>query len=144
MDRAKLLALVNKIRAAGYSRNTETVLSVEDYFDGNDEPHASVLANAGMAVSSQELRDFLLSIRAKQCVQDVWVRVYEFEDALEFGDAWISSDTVFVATTARGDEVREWFAHLRPSVVREETDLARFNNLPPVSSGFRLIAVWWD
>ncbi len=100
MDRSKLLALLNKNKTAGYSYDTETVLRIEEYFDGNDEAYSNICANSINPPSAQALKGYLLAIRAKPSVSDVFVRVYEIEDALAFNDAWIGSDTVFVVTTA--------------------------------------------
>ena len=144
MDRTKLLALVDKIKAAGYSYDTETVLTIEEYFDGNDEAYENICANNEKPPSTQVMQDFLLSVRAMPSVSDVFVRVYGFEDAVAHQDAWINSDTVFVITSASDIEVEEWFRQLTPSEVSEETRLGRFNNLPAIPEGFRLVAVWWD
>ena len=144
MDRPKLLALVDKIKAAGYSYDTETVLTIEEYFDGNDEAYSNICANNADPPSAQRLQEFLLSIRAKPSVSDVFVRVCEFEDALAHEDAWIGSDTVFVITSESVGEVEEWFTPLTPSTVSEEVRLGRFNNLPVIREGSRLVAVWWD
>jgi hypothetical protein len=144
MDRSKLLLLVDKIKARGYSYNRETVLTIEEYFDGNDEAYSTICANNARPPSAQALREYLLAIRAKPSVSDVLVLVYEFEDALEYQDTWITSDTVYVITSASVREVEEWFRPLTPSDVSEETRLARFNNLPVIGEGSRLVAVWWD
>ena len=144
MDRAKLLKLVDKIRAAGYSCDSETVLTVEEYFDGYDEQPPNICANTGLALTSRELRDILSRIESKVCVTRVLVRVYEFEDALQYSDSWVSSDMVFVVTTASVDEVQAWFESLLPTSVGIEMDLSRFNNFPAVPEGSRVIYVQWD
>ncbi len=143
MDRSKLLVLVDKIKASGYSRGTETILTVEEFFDGNDEAY-SICVNNGSPPSTQEMQEYLLAIRAKPSVSDVLIRVYDFEDALASEDTWITSDTVFVITSASVSDVEEWFRPLTPSNVSEETRLGRFNNLPVIENGSRLVAVWWD
>ena len=144
MDRSKLLALVDKIKALGHSFGTETVLTIEEYFDGNDEAYSTACANNAHPLSAQTLQTYLLAIRAKSSVYDVLVRVCDIEDAIACQDAWIGSDTVFVITSASDIEVEEWFRQLTPSGVSEETRLGRFNNLPAIPEGFRLVAVWWD
>jgi len=144
MDRTKLMRLVDKIKAAGYSNETETVLTLEEYFDGNDERCSMICANTGNQPSAQSLREFFDAIRAKPSVRDVLVRVYDFEDALEFQDSWINSDAIYVITSSSIANVGEWFMPLAPSEIYEEKDLKPFNNLPPMPDSYRLIAVWWD
>jgi len=144
MDRSKLFTLIDKIKRAGYSYDTETVLTIEDFFDGNDDVCSSICANIADRPSTAVLRDFLLAVRERTCVSDVLIRVYEFEDALASQDTWITSDTVYVISSASVSEVHDWFRPLSPSAIGEESELSRFNNLPDVPEGARVIAVWWD
>ena len=144
MDRSKLLRLVQKIKACGHAYDTETVLTIEEYFDGNDEAYSDICANNVSPPSTQALREYLLAIQAKPSVSDVFIRVCGFEDALEYQDSWIRSDTVFMVTSASISEVEEWFRPLTPSSISVETRLSRFNNLPAIGKGSRLVAVWWD
>jgi len=144
MDREKLLILIEKIKGLGYSYDTETVLTLEEYFDGNTEEYSTLCANTGHAPRANVLKAFLLNIRNKSSVKDVLMRVYDYEDALQFNDCWISTDTVFVITTAKNTEVEEWFVSLEPSEIYEEHDVSSFNNLPDIRSGYRLLGVWWD
>jgi hypothetical protein len=139
-----LMLLIEKVKTIGYSYDSETVLTLEEYFDGNDQRCDSICANTENQPSARELQEFLLAIRAKPSVHEVLVRVYDFGDALRFQDAWIISDTVFVITNASVSEIEDWFRPLTPSDVYEEKNLDEFNNLPFIPKGFCLIAVWWD
>jgi hypothetical protein len=43
-------------------------------------------------------------------VSGVFVRFYDYLDALEFEEAWVGSDTVCVITSAELAQVQGWFA----------------------------------
>ena len=144
MDREKLLKLVAKIDAAGTSNDTETVLTLDEYFDGNTETYSNLCANTGRSPSADELLDFLRRIEERDGVAQVLIRVYDYRDALESDDCWINTDSVFLVTDVGLDEIRAWFAPLKYSDVYEERDVTNFNNLPPIPEGHRVVGVWWD
>jgi hypothetical protein len=144
MDRQKLAELIAKIDAVCKSQDKETVLTLDEYFDGNTEEHSTLCANNGKPPSSEELWRFLRGIQDKKEVSQVLVRVYDYCDAIEYGDCWINADTVFVVTTASVDAVGVWFTPLQCTDIFEETDLTTFNNFPSVPHGFRVVGVWWD
>ena len=83
MDRGKLLKLVAKIDAAGKSNDTETVLTLDEYFDGNTETCSNLCANTGRSPSAEKLREFLRRIEERDGVAHALVRVYDYQDALE-------------------------------------------------------------
>lgn len=144
MDREKLLKLVAKIDAAGKSNDTETVLTLDEYFDGNTETYSNLCANTGRSPSAEELREFLRRIEQRDGVAHVLIRVYDYQDALESDDYWINTDTVFLVTNVGLNEIKTWFDPLMYSEVYEEKDLTNFNNLPPIPAGHRVVGVWWD
>jgi len=148
IDQAKKMVLIRKIRRVRSQthkgKEKEIVLSLEDYFDNDTSGCCTILANTRNPLSGPAFRDFLASIDAKPEVSKVLIRFYSYEDALDFDDAWINSDTVYVSTSASASEVQTWFDALEPSAVEEVTDRSGFANLPSLPDGHALLAVWWD
>lgn len=148
IDQAKKVALIRKIRRVQSQthrgKEKEIVISLEDYFDGDNSEHCPILANTGISLSAPALHDFLAKVAAKPDVSNVLIRFYDYEDALNFDNMWINSDTVFVSTTASATEVEKWFEPLEPTSVQGESNLADFANLPSIPDGHALFAVWWD
>jgi hypothetical protein len=144
MERDRLLKLIAKIESIGLSHDRETVLTLDEYFDGNTEEYATLCANTSRPISAAELWQFLRRIQGKEDVAHVLIRVYDYEDALADGDCWINTDTVLLVTSASVETVRAWFQSLMFSDVYEEMDLTQYRNLPQVPSGYRVVAVWWD
>jgi hypothetical protein len=148
IDQSKKIALIRKIRRIQHGtpsgKAREIVLSLNDYFDGDTSEYCTILANTNEPLSSQEFHRFLQGIAAKPEVSHVLIRFYDYDSALDYDDAWINSDTVFVCTAASTAEVENWFSAVQPSSVYEERDLEEFANLPTMPSSYGLIAVWWD
>lgn len=146
MDQHKKLSLIRKIRKVEDSnpKGKEILISVDDYFDGNDENCCNILANTCNLVSAKEFESFLNNLKKKNNVYDIFIRFYDYEDAIDFDDSWVNSDTIFVVTSAKENDVKEWFEYYSPSEVRKQTELGEFANLPSVPIGYDLISVWWD
>ena len=148
IDQSKKLALIRKIRRIQShtqgGKEKEVVLSLNDYFDGDTSECCAILANTTKQLSSEACRHFLDGIASRPEVPHILIRFYDYEDALDFDDSWINSDTVFISTSASLTEVNEWFNPLEPTTVEEVIDTKGFANLPAVPSGHRLFAVWWD
>lgn len=135
-DRENLQA---KIAAQGV-RAGEIVVSLEDFFTGNDDL-GSIGCNLGdaqppIATFYQVLRD----IRARQGVQDVLVRVCEFDDP----SSWPYSDTVYVLARAPIEEVQQWLASLMPTDVYAEWMYGPPPKAPGLKPGVTPYSVWWD
>lgn len=146
MDQLEKLNLIRQIRKieSHYPCGKEILISIDDYFKGNDESHCSILANTSVNLSSKEFETFLRNLKSKDNVEDIFIRFYDYKDAIDYDDAWINSDTVFVITSADVEEVRIWFQEVQPSSIDEETCLNEFANLPSIPEKYRIIDVWWD
>jgi hypothetical protein len=135
-DRERLVA---KIVAQG-ARAGDVVVSLEDLFNGNNDP-GSIGCNLG-ADQPTMLQFFVLLrvIRDKQEVQDVLVRVCEFDSPA----SWPYSDTVYILTSAQLDEVQQWVSPLKPDEVHGEWMYGAPPNAPELSTGIKPYSVWWD
>lgn len=146
MDQSEKFNLIKKIQEieSQCTREKEILISLDDYFRGNDENNCIILANTSVNLSSKEFEKYLRALKRKDNVMDIFIRFYDYEDASCYEDAWINSDTVFVITSADIQEVKSWFQELEPSSVDEEMYLNEFVNLPYIPWGYRIINVWWD
>lgn len=146
MDQSEKFNLIRKIQEieSQCTCKKEILISLNDYFRGNDEDNCIILANTSVNLSSKEFEKFLRALKRKDNVMDVFIRFYDYEDAVCYEDAWINSDTVFVITSADIQEVKSWFQELEPSSVNEEMCLNKVVNSPYIPEGYRIINVWWD
>jgi hypothetical protein len=144
IDQAKKNRLISHIKGLQSSGAGEILLTPEDYFDGYEAMHCTICANNWNSVSTSAFRARLADIAARPDVKGVFIRFYEYEDALQDASCWIGSDSVYLVTSATLDSVKEWFADFEASDVWEERVLAGFANLPRIPNDNRLVAVWWD
>lgn len=134
-------ALIAKIEAQGaQSTDTEIAVSLEDFFQGNDDL-GSIGCNLGdeQPPISQFFR-ILTKIRSKSEVQDVLVRIYEYDDP----DSWPYADTVYIITSASLEQVKQWIYELQPGEVNPGWMYGRPAAAPKVLAGMTPYSVWWD
>jgi len=146
MNQLRKLDLIRKIRKvkSRNPRGKEILISIDDYFKGNDEKICNILTNTLNDISSAEFEMFLRGVTNLVGVSNVYIRFFDYEDALDFDDSWINSDTVYIVTKANIDEVEGWFNKFQPSDIYRKSDLNEFANLPCIEEGFNVIGVWWD
>jgi hypothetical protein len=144
IDQNKKRLLIEHIDRLAAATAQEIMLDVDLYFDGYDEPQCTICANNRVQISTSDFCQRLKHIQARNDVDGVFVRFYEYQDALEFEQCWIGSDSVYVITSANIDLVKEWFADFEVSDVWEETKLKKFMNLPEIPCGHSIYAIWWD
>ena len=115
------------------------LLSLEEFFDGNDVVGSIGCNLPGEPLPSQ-LRSVLDSLARRPDVMDVRVRISAFDDP-----DWPFADTVFLMTTAKPQEVAEWFPEdLAPDETWEgfhEDETYEPYTTPP---GCKVVACWWD
>ncbi len=118
----------------------EVVVTLEDFFLGNTD-RGSIGCNLGADQPEiSEFYDVLLEIRSKPEVQDVLVRIYEYDDP----SSWPFTDTVYILTSARMQQVREWVAPLKPDEVYAEWMYGAPPKAPRLASNMIPYSVWWD
>lgn len=137
--RENLVAKIEAQRAAS-EPDGELVVSLEDFFTGNDDL-GSIGCNLGDDQPSiQDFFETLKEIRSKPQVQDVLVRIYDYDDPA----SWPYTDTVYVLTSAPLDEVEEWVAPLHPDEVHVEWMYGKPGAAPEMKKGVTPFSVWWD
>jgi len=143
IDQTKKKALIEHIKERQKFNDGEILLAPDLYFDGYDDKQCTVCANVGPFTTSH-FASRLREVGQRPDVSAVFIRFYEYADAEEFEDSWIGSDSAYLVTSASLEAVRDWFADLEVSDVRDESDLTKFPDLAQIPDGFRLVAVWWD
>ncbi len=144
INQIKKRALIEQIKRLETAGEKEILLSPDLYFDGYDDSHCTICANNSKPISASQFHARLREIQKRPEVSAAFVRFYDFSDAEECEDIWISSDSIYVVTTADLETVRDWFSDFEVSDVWIESDLSKFIGLPNIQNGSKLIAVWWD
>ena len=120
--------------------SAEIVVSLEDFFNGNDD-----LGSIGCNLGSEqqpvaEFHRVLKNIRSRPEVQDVLVRICDYSDPT----SWPFSDTVYIITRADLATVREWVAPLLPDEVDAEWMYEKPLAAPALDSAMTPYSVWGD
>ena len=133
--------MIAKIEAQGApSPDSEVVVSLEDFFTGNDDL-GSIGCNLGDEQPPiSEFYRVLKVIRSRPEVQDVLVRIYEYDDP----SSWPYTDAVYIITSAPPEKVAEWVAPLKPDEVHPEWMYGKPPAAPEAESGMTPHTVWWD
>src|SRR5262249_26693185 len=137
-DRAKLIA---KTEAQGPPSGThEIVVSLEDFFIGNTD-RGSIGCNLGeQQPPISEFYRVLRDIRSKPNVQDVLVRIYDYNDPT----SWPYTDTIYIITSAPQKEIETWVSPLLPDEVHAEWMYGKPAAAPEPKPGMTPYSVWWD
>ncbi|MEX1233185.1 MAG: hypothetical protein WEB58_23240 [Planctomycetaceae bacterium] len=137
-DRKRLIAKIDAQSSPGKLR--EIVVSLEDFFVGNNDP-GSIGVNLGQDQPPiVEFHRVLSEIRAKPNVQDVLVRIYDYDDPT----SWPYTDTVYIISSAPLATVQEWVNPLLPDEVHAEWMYGKPPAAPEIQSGMTPYSVWWD
>jgi hypothetical protein len=144
IDQAKKSALIKHIKRQKVLSDKTLLLAPDLYFDGYDDAQCTICANNSKPVSTSKFAARLYDIQNRPDVSALFVRFYDFSDAEDCEDIWISSDSVYVVTAADLETVREWFSDFQVSDVWAENDYSKFVGLPKIPNDSKLVAVWWD
>jgi hypothetical protein len=135
-DREQLLASIT----AQNARPGDIIVSLENFFTGNDD-RGSIGCNLGKEQPTiSKFYEVLRDIRARPEVQDVLVRVCEFDDP----SSWPYTDTVYILTSASLDQVQQWMAPLKPDEIYSEWMYGAPPKAPSLDPTVTPYSVWWD
>lgn len=130
--------LVEKIYSIGYPEN-EIVVSLEDFFDGNND-RASIRPNIHIdQPSPQEFYQKLSELKKSEKVEDILIRIQDVEDL-----DWPFTDTVYIISELTMEELKAKLTDLKPDEIYEEWMYGKPINTPEIKSEFSIFSVWWD
>jgi hypothetical protein len=142
--------LFQKIGTLGYSvpdwkyKVFIPVVSIEDFFDGNDEPD-SIAVNLEPHPGPEFFRKRLSAIRKRADVQDVLLDIYHIDESDEGEPHWPSPECVYATTSASEEQVEKWNAQLRADgPVEGWIDGVAPNGAPAITEGNRVWRIMWD
>jgi len=139
--RRRLIDLVNRHGDINDPATRKPLVTLEQFFEGNDDP-GSIGYNLGLPdITPQKLYKVFADIRERPDVSDVLVEVKDMEDP----DGWPSADTVWIITSAIPEEIERWLGHdLRGDDYF--TGWTKYVNHRGVKVpyGHKPIGVWWD
>jgi hypothetical protein len=114
------------------------LLSINEFFDGNSIV-GSIGCNLESCPAPNEFYKLLTTISQRPEVKDIRVQVTAF-DVPE----WPFSDTIYIMTSARPDEVAGWFPEeLKPDEISEGFIDQPYEEYE-VPAGVQPICCWWD
>ncbi len=134
-----LRTLLDKIRSQDISEEERAVVSLEDFFEGNDDP-GSIGCNLIDHPGPQAFYRILKEIRNRPEVKTVLVGITEVMGEGE----WPFSDCVFVVAKADAAQVQEWAEGLQAEPVEEGWIGKHPEAAPTDESGFKAFTLWWD
>lgn len=130
--------LIEKIHLIGYPEN-EIVVSLEDFFNGNND-QGSIGPNIHIdQPSPQEFYRHLLELKKSESVRDILIRIQDIDDS-----DWPFTDTVYVISKLSTGELKSKLTDLQPDEIYEEWMYGKPINAPQIEDGFSIHSIWWD
>jgi len=131
----------------GLSSPPSVLLTLEDFFDGNDDPESiQPLRGERPAPDLHAVREGLFAIRDRDEVEDIRIIVSYWPDPEAPGEdtMWMRTKTAYVYTWgARPVEMRRWASPLNARRVRHEHVRLYITNAPRTRAGMRIYSVSW-
>jgi hypothetical protein len=142
--------LFKKIDVLGYSvpdwkyKIFVPVVSIEDFFDGNDEPD-SIAVNLDPHPGLPFFRKKLCAVRKRADVQDVLLDIYHIDQSDEGEPSWPSPECIYIITSVSEAQVEKWNEQLRADgPVEGWIDSITPNGAPVIADGNRVWRIMWD
>lgn len=136
--REKLIEKIQAQNPPGELR--EIVVSLQEFFTGNNDP-GSIGVNLGPDQPPiAEFHRVLEEIRGRPNVQDVLVRIHDYDDPT----SWPYTDTVYIISSAPLATVQEWVSPLLPDEVHAGWMYGKPPAAPEVEATMTPYSVWWD
>jgi hypothetical protein len=149
MDLQKRNQVIQKVFAIYAHDNMLPVVSLEEFFDGNDDDY-SIAVNLDPHPGVATFAEVLQRVKAQDDVQDVFVEIHECPepDDSEDDDIWMTSMVVFIITSASLNEIQDWLQPLQPDLIHEGWHVTDGVITPiaddELGAGMQVIRVWWD
>ena len=124
---------------AELSAQERPAVSVERYFDGNDD-EASIGCNLAEHPGMDAFREILVGLAKRPDVEAVYALIAEVDPG---DDYWPFTDTILVFGDIEADELRQVLGDLEPDEVGAASELGVTDDLRSKHAAPAL-AAWWD
>ena len=141
-DAALRQKLMDKIKQQQLKNEAEPVVSLEDFFTGNED-FGSIGCNLTPMLGPQVFYEQLKAIRSRPNVQGVLVEIRDTNENDPDPLMWPFSDQIYILTSASHEEVVKWTAPLQPEEVEPTYINIRVQSIG-LESGMEVYRVWWD
>ena len=118
-------------------------MGLEDFFTENGD-YGSIGCNLSAHPGPLAFFKTFKEIRDRAAVQDVFVEINEMVGDEEDPQTWPFSDRVYILTSARLEDVKEWVAKMQPDEVDEGWGNGVPANAPTLRNGVKVYGIWWD
>ncbi|UWG96253.1 hypothetical protein LPY66_15355 [Dehalobacter sp. DCM] len=136
--RDDLIRKINTQKLIPEPSHSLPVVSLEDFFEGNTD-ESSIGCNLLDHPGIEKFYSVLMTLRDKDCVQDILVEIYEVEE-----DYWPFSERVYILSNLSIEEVSNFISDLQPSDIGEGYQFGEPKVAPLLKEGFSVFSVWWD
>jgi hypothetical protein len=134
----KRAILLKKIKQAGYPKK-EVFVSVDDFFDGNEDSGSIGVNIYPDAPSLPMFYQVLTKIQNNSKTNALLIRIADIDDT-----EWFYSDMAFINGEYSLSEVKKLFKPLKPDEVYEGLMYNdKPNNIPNHNTG-KSYSIWWD
>ena len=136
-DKRKIL--LEKIKKAGFSEK-EVFVSVEDFFDGNEDT-GSIGAN--IYPEPPSLREFYYTFKKfkhSPKTDKLLIRIADIDEI-----EWFYTDMIYISGNYTLAEIKKMFKQLKPDEIYEGMMYDnKPSNIPQIKPGNKAYSVWWD
>lgn len=141
-DAALRQQLMDKIKQQQLENEVELVVSVDDFFTGNED-YGSIGCNLTPTLGPQVFYEQLKTVYSRPDVQDVLVEIRDTNENDPNPLVWPFSDQIYIVTSAPHEEVVKWLARLKPDEVEPTYIDTRVQSIE-LESGMEIYRAWWD
>lgn len=137
VDGNKRAALLAKIRSQPEHEHGRALVSVTEFFDGNDDL-GSIGCNLSDHPGMTHFQSVLSALEAREDVDAVWMQIYDLEEG-----EWPFSENVLILGNAPVQIIQQLAESLQPSEISE----LRVDWTPSRAAhlaGRKYINLWWD
>ena len=130
--------LIEKIKKAGFAKK-EVFVSIEDFFDGNEDVGSIGVNIYPNPPSLKEFYDTLKEIKKGVKTQDLLIRIADIDDT-----EWFFTDTIYISGDYTLAEIKKMFKQLKPDEIYEGMMYDEPSNIPQLNPNSKAYSIWCD
>lgn len=134
----KRALLLEKIKKEGFPEK-EVFVSIEDFFEGNDDDRSIGVNIYPEPPSLQDFLDKLTEIKKSNKTESLLIRIADIDDT-----EWFYSDTIYISGNYSLSEIKKMFEQLKPDEIYEGIMYSKRSNIPQLNPDSKDYSVWWD